>query len=247
MVFGATTLRMFADMIATSTEGSEVRDPWVTRMWRMPATVVSTTLEEPLDWPNATVVRGDAVDVVARLKEESDVPLRSHGSLSMNRALMAAGLVDRLQVTLFPVITGRTGLDPIFRGRGRLRPRAARAPDARRQHPRAHLPTHPPLTRAHRKRIRELRRRGPDGAGHFALDAAAAANSQRAPGSLRGLDPGRSGRARRGERPVLGVSAALPPHPDTRRTQRGERHPVPRPSAGVKPPRLPVSPLPPIA
>jgi dihydrofolate reductase len=44
------------------------------------------------------------------------VPLRSHGSLSMNRALMAAGLVDRVQVTLFPVITGQTGLDPIFGG-----------------------------------------------------------------------------------------------------------------------------------
>jgi dihydrofolate reductase len=44
------------------------------------------------------------------------VPLRSHGSLSLNRALMAAGLVDRVQVTLFPVITGQTGLDPIFRG-----------------------------------------------------------------------------------------------------------------------------------
>ena len=65
---------------------------------------------------NATVVSGDAVDVVARLKEESEVPLRSHGSLSMNRALMAAGLVDRVQVTLFPVITGQTGLDPIFKG-----------------------------------------------------------------------------------------------------------------------------------
>ena len=68
------------------------------------------------DWPDATVAHGDAVDVVARLKEESDVPLRSHGSLSMNRALMAAGLVDRVQVTLFPVITGETGLDPIFGG-----------------------------------------------------------------------------------------------------------------------------------
>jgi dihydrofolate reductase len=60
-------------------------------------------------------VSGDAVDVVARLKEESEVPLRSHGSLSMNRALMAAGLVDRVQVTLFPVITGQTGQEPIFR------------------------------------------------------------------------------------------------------------------------------------
>jgi dihydrofolate reductase len=34
----------------------------------------------------------------------------------MNRALMAAGLVDRVQVTLFPVITGQTGQDPIFQG-----------------------------------------------------------------------------------------------------------------------------------
>ena len=34
----------------------------------------------------------------------------------MNQALMAAGLVDRVQVTLFPVLTGRTGADPIFQG-----------------------------------------------------------------------------------------------------------------------------------
>ncbi|KUL64025.1 MULTISPECIES: dihydrofolate reductase family protein [unclassified Streptomyces] len=116
MVFGATTYRVFAEMLAASTEESDVRDPWVTRMRHLPATVVSTTLKEPLDWPDAHVVSGDAVDVVARLKAESEVPLRSHGSLSMNRALMAAGLVDRVQVTLFPVITGRTGLDPVFRG-----------------------------------------------------------------------------------------------------------------------------------
>jgi dihydrofolate reductase len=116
MVFGANTYRLFVGMLAGSTEESEVRDPWVTRMWNMPATVVSTTLEEPLDWPDATVARGNAVEVVARLKEESAMPLRSHGSLSMNRALMAAGLVDHVQVTLFPVITGRTGLDPIFQG-----------------------------------------------------------------------------------------------------------------------------------
>ncbi len=116
MVFGAKTHRLFAEMLASSTEDSEVRDPWVTAMWKMPATVVSTTLQEPLDWPNATVASGDAVDVVARLKEESDVPLRSHGSLSMNWALLAAGLVDRVQVTLFPVITGETGIDPIFGG-----------------------------------------------------------------------------------------------------------------------------------
>jgi dihydrofolate reductase len=116
MVFGANTYRLFERMLASRTEESEVRDPWVTRMVGLPATVVSTTLKAPLDWPNATVVKDDAVDVVARLKQESEVPLRSHGSLSMNRSLMAAGLVDRVQVTLFPVITGQTGLDPIFQG-----------------------------------------------------------------------------------------------------------------------------------
>ena len=116
MVFGATTFRQFVSMLGSSTEDSEVRDPWVTLMRNLPATVVSSTLQGSLDWPDATVVSGDAVDIVSRLKDESKVPLRSHGSLSLNRALMAAGLVDRVQVTLFPVITGQTGTDPIFHG-----------------------------------------------------------------------------------------------------------------------------------
>ncbi len=116
MVFGANTYRAFARMLASSNEESELRDPWVTRMRNLPATVVSTTLQGPLDWPDATVVSGDAVDVIARLKAESEVPLRSHGSLSLNWALLAAGLVDRVQVTLFPVICGQTGQEPIFQG-----------------------------------------------------------------------------------------------------------------------------------
>ena len=45
MVFGANTYRAFARMLASSTEESEVRDPWVTRMRSLPATVVSTTLD----------------------------------------------------------------------------------------------------------------------------------------------------------------------------------------------------------
>ena len=116
MVFGATTFRQFVEMWSGSTPDDEVRDDWVDRMRALPMTVVSSTLEEPLDWPNATVVSGDGVDIVRRLKEESDAPLRSHGSLSLNWALLAAGLVDRLQVTIFPVVTGQTGEGPIFGG-----------------------------------------------------------------------------------------------------------------------------------
>ena len=116
LVLGATTFREFMHFLGPGSEESPVGDPINTRMKNMPTTVVSTTLHGPLDWPDATVMSGDAVDIVARLKEESEMPLRSHGSLSLNRALMAAGLVDRVQLTIFPVITGQTGLDPIFRG-----------------------------------------------------------------------------------------------------------------------------------
>src|SRR5581483_8868663 len=55
MVFGATTYGLFAQMLAASTEESEVRDPWVTAMVNAPAVVISNTLEDPLDWPDGTV------------------------------------------------------------------------------------------------------------------------------------------------------------------------------------------------
>ncbi|HET7521430.1 MAG TPA: dihydrofolate reductase family protein [Candidatus Limnocylindria bacterium] len=114
MVFGPATYRMFERF---HNEGVEM-DPWSARVTAMPKVVVSRSMspDEPMTWPNARLEQGDALDVVARLKEASQVPLRSHGSLSMNRALMAAGLVDRIQVTVFPIITGATGLAPIFAG-----------------------------------------------------------------------------------------------------------------------------------
>ncbi len=116
MVLGANTFRQFVRFMGPSTGELKDLDPVNTQMRNMPTTVVSTTLAEPLDWPNATLVNGDAVEVVARLKEESEVPLRSHGSLSMNRALMAAGLVDRVQLTIYPALTGQTGVEPVFGG-----------------------------------------------------------------------------------------------------------------------------------
>ena len=116
MVLGAKTYRLFVDMLAASGDDPEVLDPWVTEMRSKPLTVVSSTLQEPLEWRGDASVAGDGVDAVARLKEESDVPLRSHGSLSLNHALMAAGLVDFVQVTVYPVITGASGQEPIFGG-----------------------------------------------------------------------------------------------------------------------------------
>ena len=76
--------------------------------------MISRTLEEPLTWANSTLIAEDALDAVPRLKAESPVPLRSHGSIRMNRALLAAGLVDRLEVLVFPIITGASGENPIL-------------------------------------------------------------------------------------------------------------------------------------
>lgn len=114
MVLGANTFRQFLELIGQT----DLRnlDPVSSMMKNMPTIVISTSLQEPLNWPHATLLSGDAVDEVRRLKAESSVPLRSHGSMLMNRALMAAGLVDVLQVSIFPVITGQTGQEPIFYG-----------------------------------------------------------------------------------------------------------------------------------
>ena len=116
LVLGARTYKAFASMRSSGEPGSDVFDPWVNRMVNLPTTVVSNSLKAPLNWPNASVEAGDGVEVVARLKQESAIPLRTHGSLSLNRSLLAAGLVDRLQVTIFPAITGQSGTEPLFQG-----------------------------------------------------------------------------------------------------------------------------------
>ena len=116
LVLGATTFREFVQILGPSAEVSGIDDPVNNRIRTMPTTVVSRTLEGPVNWPDATLENGDAVDVVARLKEESATPLRSQGSLSLNRSLMAADLVDLVQLTIFPVISGKTGTRPIFAG-----------------------------------------------------------------------------------------------------------------------------------
>src|ERR1700760_1704431 len=72
MVFGATTFGLFLQMLSLM---GEEGDAWRDGMISCPATVVSGTLQGPLDWPDATVARGDGVEIVRRMKEESDVPI----------------------------------------------------------------------------------------------------------------------------------------------------------------------------
>jgi riboflavin biosynthesis pyrimidine reductase len=117
MVFGATTFRENAEnLLRTDDPNSE--DEWNRRTLRMPTIVISSTLVDTLGWPDASIESGDAAEIVSRLKAVSEAPLRSQGSLSLNWSLLAAGLVDRIEVTIFPVISGATGTSRILGGAG---------------------------------------------------------------------------------------------------------------------------------
>lgn len=72
----------------------------------MPKYVVSSTLEEPLEWKNSTVLEGDVVEEVAKLRQRSDGDIVIHGSPQLAQTLLEHDLVDELRVMLFPVILG---------------------------------------------------------------------------------------------------------------------------------------------
>jgi dihydrofolate reductase len=108
LVFGANTYRLMLKFAPAED------DPGHSPLNEAQKIAISRTLEEPLTWKNSTLIAEDALDAVPRLKAESPVPLRSHGSIAMNRALLKAGLVDRLELMVFPVITGTSGSDPVF-------------------------------------------------------------------------------------------------------------------------------------
>lgn len=109
LLMGANTYRLMHGFATSQTEG-------VDALGAVPKIVFSSTLSEPLEWANSTLVRGDAVQAVRELKETGDRPLWTLGSLSLARSLLAAGLADRFRVVVFPLITGRTGHERIYDG-----------------------------------------------------------------------------------------------------------------------------------
>lgn len=109
VLMGAKTYHLMHGFAASATEGVEALDA-------VPKVVFSSTLREPLEWANTRLISGDAIEAVRRMKQESDVRLSTLGSLSLSRSLLAAGLVDRFRVVVFPVVTGVTGRERIYDG-----------------------------------------------------------------------------------------------------------------------------------
>ena len=78
---------------------------WADRLNGLPKYVVSSTLEHAR-WSNATVLRGDVVDEVAKLKHELDGEVLVYASARLGRTLIEHGLVDELRLFVFPVVLG---------------------------------------------------------------------------------------------------------------------------------------------
>src|SRR5437879_12791287 len=75
------------------------------RMNSMPKYVVSSTLEDP-DWNNSTVLKGDVVTEVSKLKRELDGEINVPASFQLVRTLMEHDLVDELRLRVYPVALG---------------------------------------------------------------------------------------------------------------------------------------------
>jgi len=78
---------------------------WADRLNSMPKYVVSSTLEEP-KWSNSTVLKGDVVDEISKLKHQLDGDIVVYASAQLVHTLMEHDLVDELRLTIYPVVLG---------------------------------------------------------------------------------------------------------------------------------------------
>ena len=109
VLMGANTYRLMSGL---ATEG----EPGTDALADLSKIVFSSTLTEPLSWPNTRLVAQDAVEAVREMKETGTESMSTMGSLTLCRSLLNAGLVDRFRVVVFPVITGSSGRDRIYDG-----------------------------------------------------------------------------------------------------------------------------------
>jgi dihydrofolate reductase len=110
MLLGRRTYEMLSGL------PDDARDDSTDQLALAQKVVFSRTLTSVV-WPN-TRVSGDLLDEVRALKADSDVPLRTAGSLSVVQQLLDAGLVDRLRLMNFPLIAGPAGREAAFAGMG---------------------------------------------------------------------------------------------------------------------------------
>lgn len=104
MLFGRVTYDEFAAFWPSqSGEDQEFAD----YMNNAPKYVVSTTLEEPLQWNNSTLISGDVAEEIANLKQQPGKDIAIVGSGTLVRSLLRDGLLDELGLMVHPIVLGR--------------------------------------------------------------------------------------------------------------------------------------------
>jgi dihydrofolate reductase len=102
LLLGRRTYEDFFSVWPARTDGN----PYTEALNRAHKYVASRTLEEPLPWANSTLLRGEAADAVAELRERPGKDLLILGSGELVRSLMRRGLIDRYVLSIHPVVLG---------------------------------------------------------------------------------------------------------------------------------------------
>jgi dihydrofolate reductase len=108
LVLGRVTYEVFAASWPRMTEQAGEAGEYADMMNGYPKHVVSTTLEEPLEWNNSTLIKGDVAEEVLKLKQQpgKDKDILIFGSGDLVNTLMQHDLIDEYRLMVFPVVVG---------------------------------------------------------------------------------------------------------------------------------------------
>lgn len=110
LIMGRRTYQIMASSWPQSSE------PPAAAMNGLPKLVFSKTLRPPLTWHNSRLASAGVEVEISTLKQQEGDPLRTIGSVSLVKSLVAHGLVDKLRLTVFPAVLGNAGTKPMFDG-----------------------------------------------------------------------------------------------------------------------------------
>ncbi len=108
LLLGRNTYETFAATWPTD-EWIEREGDFAERMNGLPKYVASTSLEEPLEWQNSSLLKGDVAEHVRKLKEEPGQDILMYSSASLMRTLMKDNLVDQYRIWVHPLVLGSGG------------------------------------------------------------------------------------------------------------------------------------------
>jgi len=101
VLLGRVTYQEWASYWPMSTD-----EPFASFINSTPKYVISTTLEEPLEWQNSTLIRGNVAEAITELKQQPGKNIAVEGSSTLAESLLQYDLLDELTLMVHPVVAG---------------------------------------------------------------------------------------------------------------------------------------------